>query len=228
MGATRANWRPEGILCCLHKIAKKKKNNLSSLLHWRNYKLHLFPFFLFVFFWQNIFQYEIFFTYIKPILVLVSKNCTGLTKHRWWQITRNCILFYFILVFPTLLLHSDLSLACSDLHTTPPPSPKRHCVVLQNTAYTTQLWLWLLSSYIKWPKVWMHLFVTQLFWDSLLAGSPFISTSSRIAFLSKSKFSDDHQGFALWSVMFSMHRNQRHCTFLFVLFGYIFSFCCFK
>lgn len=59
----------------------------------------------------------------------------------------------------------------------------------------------------------MHLLVTQLFWDSLLAGYPFIPTSSRNAFPSQSKLIDGHQGFALWCVMFRMHKNQRHCTF---------------
>lgn len=84
---------------------------------------------------------------------------------------------------------------------------------LQNRLRTTQPWLWQLKSYIKWSNVWMYMLVTHLFWDSLLAGNPFISTSSRIAVLSQSRLIDDHQGFALWTIMFSMRRNQRHCTF---------------
>lgn len=95
---------------------------------------------------------------------------------------------------------------------------------LQNRLCTTQPWLWQLKSYIKWSNVWMYMLVTHLFWDSLSAGNPFISTSSRIAVLSQSRLIDDHQGFALWTIMFSMRRNQRHCTFFFLL-GYQFFFC---
>lgn len=95
---------------------------------------------------------------------------------------------------------------------------------LQDRLRTTQPWLWQLKSYIKWSNVWMYMLVTHLFWDSLLAGNPFISTSSRIAVLSQSRLIDDHQGFALWTIMFSMRGNQRHCTFFFLL-GYHFFFC---
>lgn len=132
--------------------------------------------------------------------------------------------FYFFIFFANSSFTFKL-LTCVQISTPlHPPSPKSHCVFLQNMLYTTQLWLRQLSSYIKRSKVWMYLFATQLFWDSLLAGNPLVRTSSsRTAFLSQSKFNDDHQGFALRSVMFSMHRNQRHCTFLFLFFlGYVF------